>query len=157
MDTQHHGDEPSANTDGLGGTLLYNVVYCSRAVADIDSQALDRIISTSQRRNPASAITGVLVFGSGVFFPWLEGPRANVTRLLDRIKADPRHQDLVVLNEDEDVRDRLFPQWAMELVTSSAIRDVLVDAQDSVQDSAGARALQSLLEQLDAGALSTAA
>jgi hypothetical protein len=148
-----HGDEPG---HPLAGTLLYNVVYCSRAAASTDAQALDRIISTSQRWNPARAITGVLVFGSGVFFQWLEGPRANVTGLLERIKADPRHQDLVVLNEDEDVRDRLFPNWAMELVTSDAIRDVLLDAQDTVQDSAGARALQSLLNRLDAGELSTA-
>jgi hypothetical protein len=154
MDTSHHGDEP---TDAPAGTLLYSVVYCSRAAVVTDTAALDAIIATSQRRNPALGITGVLVFGSGVFFQWLEGPRAHVTRLLERIRADPRHQDLVVLNHDEEVRERLFPQWAMELVTSDAIRDVLLDAQDTVQDSAGARALQSLLAQLDAGAWSAAA
>ncbi len=150
MSAHPQGDEP---TDALAGSLLYNVVYCSRAAPGTDTSALDRIIGSSQRRNPVWAITGVLVFGSGVFFQWLEGPRANVTRLLDRIKADARHQDLVVLNEDEEVRERLFPQWAMELVTSDAIRDVLLDAKDTVQDSEGARALQALLDRLDSGEL----
>jgi len=141
-----HSDEPS---HGMGGTLLYNLVYCSRAVPGTDPHALDRILSTARRRNPQQAITGVLVFGGGVFFQWLEGPRENVSRLMDRIRADPRHQDVVLLSDSEEVRDRLFPQWAMELVTSDDIRDVLVDAQDS----SSAQALQALLQQLDAGEL----
>ncbi len=146
-----HPDEPTHGA--AGGTLLYNLVYCSRAVPGTDPFALDRIIATARRRNPQQAITGVLVFGGGVFFQWLEGPRDNVTRLMDRIKADPRHQDLVQLSDSEEVRDRLFPNWAMELVTSDDIRDVLLDAQDTAQDNRSAQALESLLQQLDAGQL----
>ena len=32
------------------------------------------MIEWAQRRNVARDITGVLVFGSGLFFRWIEGP-----------------------------------------------------------------------------------
>ena len=37
--------------------------------------------------------------------------------LMDRLKADPRHENVVMLTESEEVRERLFPNWDMELVT----------------------------------------
>ncbi len=143
-------DEPGAEP---GGTPLYSVVYCSRASLGDDRFALDRIVAKAQRSNPAQAITGVLVFGGGVFFQWLEGPRARVEALMSRIRADPRHDDVVVLSESEEVRDRLFPHWSMELVSSSDIREVLQDAHGTARDSPSVQALSGLLAQLDAGTL----
>ena len=58
------------------------------------------------------------------------------------------------LSELEEVRERLFPDWDMELVTTDDIRDVLLDARDSAQDPKNADALTELLEQLDSGQLS---
>jgi hypothetical protein len=54
----------------------------------------------------------------------------------------------------EEVRERLFPLWDMELVTSDHIREVLEDALGSASDERNARALRSLLDRLDAGPLS---
>ena len=70
---QHlQGDEP-----GIGRALppLYNLVYCSRATAGVDDAAVQRIVGTARRQNAIHGITGLLVFGSGIFFQWLEGPR----------------------------------------------------------------------------------
>ncbi|MCK7493892.1 MAG: BLUF domain-containing protein [Comamonadaceae bacterium] len=75
---------------------------------------VDRIIESSRRRNPEQGITGMLVFGSGIFFQWLEGPRDNVTQLMAVLRADPRHENVVQLSEIEEVRERLFPDWDME-------------------------------------------
>ena len=133
--------------------LLYNLVYCSRAAPDIDDDAVARIIATARRYNPAQGITGLLVFGSGIFFQWLEGPRDNVMQLMANLKKDPRHQDVVSLSAVEEVRERLFPDWDMELVTGADIRDVLVDALDHAQDANNAKALRLLLTQLDTGQL----
>jgi len=143
-------DEPLA---GHAYPLLYNLVYCSRAAEGIDDAAVARIIETSRRWNPAQGITGLLVFGSGIFFQWLEGPRDNVTQLMAKLKKDPRHQDVVSLSAVEEVRERLFPDWDMELVTGEDIRDVLVDALDNAKDANNVTALASLLTQLDAGEL----
>ncbi len=143
-------DEPLA---GHAYPLLYNMVYCSRATEGVDDAAVSHIIETARRCNPAQGITGLLVFGSGIFFQWLEGPRDNVMQLMSNLKKDPRHEDVVQLSAVEEVRERLFPEWDMELVTGADIRDVLVDALDHAKDANNANALTVLLTQLDAGQL----
>ena len=143
-------DEPMP---GGNVPLLYNLVYCSRASEGVDAAAVDQIIETSRRYNPPRSITGLLVFGSGIFFQWLEGPRDSVLALLALLKKDARHHNVVMLTSGEEVRERLFPDWDMELVTADAVRDVLVDALDSAQDPKNAEALRALLQQLDAGLL----
>jgi len=145
------GDEPLS---GHAFPLLYNVVYCSRATAGVDDAAVDRIIATSRRWNPARGITGLLVFGSGIFFQWVEGPRDNVLELMAAIKTDSRHKNIISLASTEEVRERLFPDWDMELVTACEIRDVLLDALNEAKDAQNAEALRLLLEQLDSGPLS---
>ena len=144
-------DEPMS---GHVFPLLYNVVYCSRATAGVDDATVDSIIATSRRWNPARGITGLLVFGSGIFFQWLEGPRDNVVELMAMLKTDARHENIVPLSTTEEVRERLFPDWDMELVTATDIRDVLLDALAEAKDAQNAEALRLLLEQLDSGQLS---
>jgi len=145
------GDEPRS---GFGVPTLYNLVYCSRATLGVDNAAVDGIIATARRHNPANGITGMLVFGGGIFFQWLEGPRDNVTQLMASIKKDPRHDQVVELSATEEARERLFPDWDMELVSGDHVREVLVDALESATDSTRATALALLLAELDGGHLS---
>ena len=146
---QHpQGDEPMS---GHRLPLLYNLVYCSRATPGVDDAAVARIIAASRRHNPARGITGLLVFGSGVFFQWLEGPRDNVLELMATLKTDPRHDQVVSLSESEEVRERLFPEWDMELVTPGDIREVLLDALGSAANDSSAASLRQLLAQIDDG------
>ena len=70
------------------------------------------------------------------------------------IHADPRHESVVLLSEFEEVRERLFPDWDMELVAAADIRDVLVDAKNDAEDEKNAAVLTLLIEQLDSGQLS---
>jgi Sensors of blue-light using FAD len=144
-------DEP---TSGHAFPLLHNTVYCSRATEGVNDASVAKIIEVAHRWNPAQGITGLLVFGSGVFFQWLEGPRDNVTALMDRIRSDNRHENIIQLSSGEEVRERMFPDWDMELVTGEDIRDVLVDALQNAKDPQNADALQLLLTQLDSGQLS---
>ncbi|MDZ4104094.1 MAG: BLUF domain-containing protein [Hydrogenophaga sp.] len=148
-----HTEQPDEPVPGHSSPLLYNLVYCSRATEGVDAAAVDQIIATSRRYNPARSITGLLVFGSGIFFQWLEGPRDSVLALMALLKKDPRHHTVVLLTSGEEVRERLFPDWDMELVTSDAVRDVLVDALESAQDPKNAESLRELLQQLDDGLL----
>ena len=153
MSASHHslGDEPSF---GLALPALYNVVYCSRATAVVDDAEVARIITTARRCNPEHGITGMLVFGSGIFFQWLEGPRDNVTALMSLLRTDRRHESIILLSETEEVRERLFPDWDMELVSGDHIREVLLDAQASAGDPQHEQALGRLLAELDSGHLS---
>jgi len=130
MSVFHHaqGDEPGS---ALGTPFLYNLVYCSRAASGVDDAAVADIIDASRRHNPREGITGLLVFGGGIFFQWLEGPRDNVTHLMHRLSKDVRHDTIIALSESEEVRERLFPDWDMELVSGGDIREVLSDALDA--------------------------
>jgi hypothetical protein len=147
---QTQSDEPLS---GQTLPVLYNVVYCSRATPEVDEAAIARIIATARRDNPRKGITGLLVFGKGIFFQWLEGPRDNVTGLMNALMRDTRHDTIVRLAETEEIRERLFPEWDMELVTASEIRDVLEDALEEAADPRNAAALRRLLAELDAGSL----
>jgi hypothetical protein len=99
-------------------------------------------------------ITGLLVFGSGVFFQWIEGPKAEVLGLMKLIEADPRHETVVVLSTSEEVRERVFPTWDMELVGTQDIQEVLKDALETAEDKKSVDALELLLAQCQAQAQS---
>jgi Sensors of blue-light using FAD len=145
------GDEP-----GFGPRVaaLYNVVYCSRATEGVDDAEVERIIATARRCNAEHGITGMLVFGSGIFFQWLEGPRHEVTALMGLLRNDRRHENVVELSEEEDIGERLFPTWDMELVSSEHIREVLQDALGSSKDTKKKQALERLLSHLDSAPMS---
>jgi Sensors of blue-light using FAD len=144
------GDEPGF---GPRAAALYNVVYCSRATDGVDDDEVQRIIATARRCNAQHGITGMLVFGSGIFFQWLEGPRHEVTALMGLLRKDTRHENVVELSEEEDIGERLFPTWDMELVSSDHIREVLEDALGSARDTKKKEALQRLLAHLDSDPL----
>jgi len=74
-----------------------------------------------------------------------------VTQLMTNISRDARHNSIIPLSESEEVRERLFPDWAMELVTTNDIRAVLEDALSTAEDSKNVQALRQLLQQLDTG------
>ena len=142
-------DEPH---DGFEEQLLFNLVYCSRASAGVGSTDVDAIVATARRHNPVLGITGILVFGSEVFFQWIEGPKAQVLGLMKRIEADRRHDTMVVLSSSEEMRERVFPTWDMELVDAEDIQEVLQDALETAEDKKNVEALERLLEKLQAGA-----
>ena len=150
----HTPDEPADEPHAAYGLpALYSYSSCSRAAAGVDAAEVDRIIATARRHNPRLGITGLLVSGGGLFFQWLEGPRDSVTGLMVRLAADPRHDTIVALDESEEVRERLFPDWDMELVGASDVRDVLADAIDNAGDAERAAALRHLLGMLEGGGL----
>ena len=132
---------------------IHNLVYCSRAAPGMDDDSISKIIATAKHHNPRFGITGLLVFGSGIFFQWLEGPRDNVTSLMKIINADPRHSNVVLLREENEIRDRLFPDWGMELVEAADIRDVLNDAKQEATDAKQKKVLAEMLNELNTGSL----
>lgn len=132
---------------------LETFVYCSRAAESVDDAEVNRLIEFSQRRNVARGITGVLVFGSGVFFQWIEGPPAEVQSLIANLHSDTRHHDIVTLDQSIEKRERLYPNWEMERVDADDIRAVLEDALESAEDENNIAALRRILAHLASGPL----
>ena len=150
-----YGCPSHADDVELAAPVLETFVYCSRAADGVDDAAVDRLIERAQRHNAAHDITGVLVFGHGVFFQWIEGPSAEVQPLIARLNGDPRHFDIVALDRSVEKRDRLYPNWEMERVGADDIRAVLQDALDEAEDARNIAALKRILTHIDAGPLET--
>jgi hypothetical protein len=144
---RQQSDEPE---DAGSYPLLYNLVYCSRATSGVDEAAVADMVEAAHRNNPPHGITGLLVYGSGIFFQWLEGPRDNITHLMQILLKDPRHDSVVTLSESEEERERLFPEWDMELVSTEDIQDVLQDALSHVENAKSEAALRQFLEKVTA-------
>ncbi len=138
-----------------GARILGTFVYCSRAAEGVDDVEVGRIIEWSRRRNVARGITGVLVFGGGVFFQWIEGPPAQVEKLIASLHGDPRHHDVVTLDRSVEKRARLYPDWDMELVGADDIRAVLQDALESAEDENNMAALRRIVGHLESSPVQT--
>lgn len=105
---------------------MQQLVYRSRAIPDLGSDEVFRIIETSARNNPARDVTGFLVFASDRFVQLVEGPAECLDDLLADLAVDRRHRDLQVL-ERREVTERSFPSWRMErLAISSGNPDGLI-------------------------------
>ena len=139
---------PSQHDEGLPERSLHNLIYCSLARPNMDPAEIHQIIATAKHHNPRYGITGLLVYGSGIFFQWLEGPKDNVTSLMNIIAEDPRHLNVVVLSEEDEIRDRLFPDWDMELVEAAEIGDVLKNALKEASDEKQKQMLSMFLTKL---------
>ena len=137
------------NDEGQSQQSIHHIVYCSQAAQHMDQEALEKIIATARLHNPRFGITGLLVLGSGIFFQWLEGPKDNVTSLFKIISADSRHSDVVLLTKEDEFRERLFPNWDMELVAAEDISAVLEDALHEASDPKQKNTLSKLLHELN--------
>lgn len=137
------------NDEGQSGQPFHTIVYCSQAAHHMGKEVIDHIITTSRRNNPRFGITGLLTFGSGFFFQWLEGPEDNVTNLFKTISSDPRHRNVVLLTQENEFRERIFPNWDMELVKAQDIGTVLEDAMHEASDQKKKSVLFNMLQELN--------
>lgn len=92
--------------------MLARLTYCSRAAAAIDQEELAAILKVSRANNGKHGITGVLCLSGGYFIQVLEGGRAAVNHLYNRVVIDGRHSDVTLLGYEE-IRERRFAGWAM--------------------------------------------
>jgi hypothetical protein len=105
--------------------MLVRLMYASRAAESVTPDELGAILKKSKSTNPAEGITGVLCFSGGIFLQLLEGGRMPVNRLYNRIVADPRHRDVVLLSYEE-IEERSFAGWSMGLVNLSRLNTALL-------------------------------
>jgi hypothetical protein len=105
--------------------MLVRLMYASRAADSVDQEALLAILRKSKAENTANGITGVLCFSGGIFLQLLEGGRQQVNALYNRIAADKRHLDVVLLSYEE-IGERRFAGWSMGQVNLSRLNPSLL-------------------------------
>lgn len=91
---------------------LLRVCYVSHPTAALDRAALAEIVATSIRHNARVQVTGALGDLGDTIVQVLEGPVEAVLATLARIRQDPRHTDVQVLESVASTR-RAFADWAM--------------------------------------------
>ncbi|MFZ2553845.1 BLUF domain-containing protein [Psychrobacter sp. BF1] len=97
------------NTDAH---ILVSMTYASRANSDVSANDFNEILKQAQRNNAANGITGMLIFNKDYFLQTIEGPRAQINRLLYSLIADQRHHDLQLI-ETRELKHRLWAKWSM--------------------------------------------
>ena len=106
--------------------MLVRLMYASRATPALNAEAVSAIVKKAKVGNAKVGITSVLCCCSeGAFLQVLEGGRNAVSRLYNRIAADTRHTDVVLLSYEE-IAERRFAGWAMGQVNLSRLNPALV-------------------------------
>jgi hypothetical protein len=95
---------------------LHRVVYLSTAVGVLRADELDRIYLRAKAANARAGITGLLLFYEGMFLQVLEGPAAGITSLMERIRKDRRHANIIV-PEAGPITERAF-ESSMQFVAA---------------------------------------
>jgi hypothetical protein len=105
--------------------MLVRLLYASRATTPIAPDALMAILRQSKAANPAHGITGVLCCSDNMYLQALEGGRAAVNRLYNRIVVDPRHKDVELLSYQQ-IGERHFAGWSMGQVNVARLNPSLL-------------------------------
>lgn len=91
---------------------VYQLFYVSTAKVGIEQFDVDQILLKARLVNPSKKLTGVLLFRDGIFLQLLEGDKADVQWLYQKIKKDSRHRNIFTIF-DKVAENRLFRDWSM--------------------------------------------
>ena len=105
--------------------MLVRLMYCSRAAQGVDGEELALLLRQCRSHNGDAGITGMLCYSDGLFIQVLEGGRSGVNRLYQRILADTRHTDVVLLVYEE-ISQRRFAGWTMGQVNMARINTAML-------------------------------
>jgi hypothetical protein len=93
---------------------VYQLIYTSCPCESLTPPVLSELMALSRRNNAREGITGILLHTEGQFMQVVEGPRAAVDRLMERIHKDTRHEDVRIVMAHTVMR-RDFGEWDMAL------------------------------------------
>ena len=130
--------------------LLY--VSASHGTAEALKEDLSDILESSKKNNLALGLTGILVYGGGMFMQVLEGPDHQVFRKYTEILDDRRHADcrIVLITTTEE---RAFPDWVMAALEISnhefqGIQEILAHCQETVDVKTFSLVIRSFMSRL---------
>ncbi len=98
--------------------MTYQLIYSSEAAAPMQVDDLDELLNHARRSNAAKGITGALIYAEGIFLQILEGDEVRVQDLMQKIRRDVRHANVIVLRERE-VPTARFGSWKMAYVSAT--------------------------------------
>ena len=108
--------------------MVRQFVYTSRLTGDAEERrvSLAAIREASERNNPRAGISGALFVSGSLAIQFLEGPPAQVERLMALLRTDRRHRGLTVLH-DAPAPAASLPEWDMATQDVSAFPQTCAD------------------------------
>ena len=103
---------------------LRRLIYTSRIARAVRFADAEAIASAASLRNQQAGVTGLLLYTPSHFVQVLVGPAPAVHDTLARIKRDPRHSELRIIDERE-IETSEFASWSMVARFSGAQPDKL--------------------------------
>ncbi len=98
--------------------MTYQIVYSSKSGSPMQTGDLQELLDHSRTSNAANGITGALVYAGGIFLQILEGDKDLLNDLMEKIRQDVRHENVIVLQERE-VPAPVFGSWKMAYVSAT--------------------------------------
>lgn len=101
----------------LSDTALVRLVYVSSATLKtrLDRYIAEHIESHAVVYNKQHGITGILCYGNGQFLQCIEGSKVEIVALMQKIRADKRHDDIEIPLL-QPIDQRMFDDWRMRLL-----------------------------------------
>ena len=108
---------------------LYQLAYISqiKVASSPISPVLNEIQTTSSEENDKNNLTGILCYGSGWFFQYLEGSEQALRQLKENLIRDGRHCNVKFL-EFSVLAKRRFSSWSMQLLAPE--KNKSIDSQE---------------------------
>jgi hypothetical protein len=96
-------------------TQVAQLLYVSAASKPMSLLELQSMVNRANRNNSSLNITGLLLYSAGNFMQLIEGDRARVIQLFEKIEHDTRHTKIELLHLAQ-APGRLFDKWSMGLL-----------------------------------------
>ena len=105
---------------------LKSLLYRSRRAQPLDDAQVYEIYRQATDNNALEGITGVLIHDGDYFVQLLEAGEDAMAGMMNKLRADPRHCNLEVIDE-RTIERRSFGGWSMKLVKVDHAPFVAVD------------------------------
>ncbi len=118
------------------GEEVSRMVYASQSrIEGSVYTEMERIREAALRHNEPEGVCTALLYQSGWFLQWKEGPREAMRKIMGRVAADPRHQGIRVVHSSYG-RRLLHGPWSMAIVQSDeppeALGERVVELRDAL-------------------------
>lgn len=107
---------------------MKRIMYISTTTRKLSGEEIDEIGRRSTANNAKVGVTGMLLSAHEFFFQILEGEAAVVDRVLERIRQDVRHRDVLILKAEPQITERYFAKWSMRTVRLDETSDLILQA-----------------------------
>lgn len=94
--------------------MIESILYISTSKLDPTTvnDVLEALIADAAIRNKRRGLSGAMMFTGRHFVQVIEGAPEMIETLLQSLRADPRHTDIVIV-ERGPIPERRFPEWSM--------------------------------------------